>query len=157
MQPPPPSLPHRVLPAFSRRGKSASANAPIFLPRPGLNMLRFGGSLILCCLLDKGNWQEGRRGRGGGGEGEGGGDGETFRDISTTAAFRIDRKLSTAVILTHTSSAFDADESKGGNGVLEESCRHRGGGEGTERGLVRRTRNSSRFVNAQGARLPGTY
>lgn len=46
---------------------------------------------------------------------------ETFRDILTTAAFRIDRKLSTAVILTHTSSAyFDADESKGGNGILEE-------------------------------------
>lgn len=56
----------------------------------------------------------------------GGGGGKTFRDISTTTAFRIDRKLSMAVILTHTSSAFDADESKGGNGVLEESCRRRG-------------------------------
>lgn len=109
----PPSRTPRLFPR-----KSASANAPIFLPRPGLNMLRFGVTWYYVACPTRGI---GKRGEGGG---------ETFRDISTTAAFRIDRKLSTAVILTHTSSAFDADESKGGNGVLEESCRRAGGWKG---------------------------
>lgn len=54
--------------------------------------------------------------------------------------------LCAAVILTHTSSAFDADESKGGNGVLGVDCRCKG----VERGLAN-AQSSSRFANAQGA------
>lgn len=126
--------------------KSASANAPIFLPRPGLNMLRFGVAWYYVACPTRGIGKSR-----GGGRGEVGG-GKTFRDISTTAAFRRPKTF------------HDRDTDTYFIGIRRrriEGWKWRFGGElktqGDGRGLVRRTRNSSRFVNAQGARLPGTY
>lgn len=79
-------------------------------------------------------------------EGIGGERGSFSRYFNNGCVSRSPKTFRAAVILTHTSSAFDADESKGGNGEVDCRCK------GIERELAN-ARSSSRFANAQGARL----